>query len=170
MSLRNITIAIILMLSASPLCAQNQNDDDVARSHAMNAEALECIANLLDSRIDSASFAKASSYIMTWGASSHDINVSIDETIGSFLESRGGSYYITGYIAACAEQQLLNKTTGMDWPMFTKAMSRLVEFYKRNRQFTGDVRLLERYSLLNENDFSDALRKDFKELIPYKEH
>lgn len=157
------TIISLLFLLAANCCAfaqDNTYNADSSRVH--NPEALACIKNLLDSKIDSVQFEAANAYIMKWAMASHDVDVNIDDQIGEFM----GTPYILGYIAACCETELQDGVPSMNWPRFIKAMKRLVGFYKLNRDYTGKVERLENYAAIADPIiFEKTLREDFAELI-----
>ena len=111
---------------------------------------------------DPAQFEAANAYIMKWAMASHDVDVNIDENIGEFM----GTPYILGYIAACCETELEDGIPSMNWTRFIKAMTRLVGFYKLNRDYTGKVERLENYAAITDPAiFEKTLREDFAELI-----
>lgn len=163
--MKKFVTLLFLLVSVAAATAQSASEA-TAYSHAHNTEALQIIQHFLDSKIDSASYAEASAYIFQWAAPSHDINVMIDENIGEMQETPAGRYYVFAYIAATCEVQLQDKALTLTWPRFIRIMKRLNAFYLNNRAYTGQVKRLERYSLLSEADFEAALRKDFFELIP----
>jgi len=155
-----ISLLLLLVAHCGAFAQDHAYDADSSRMH--NPEALACIKQLLDNKIDSAQFEAANAYIMKWARASHDIDVNIDENIGEFM----GTPYILGYIAACCEAELQDGVPSMNWPRFIKAMKRLVGFYKLNRDLTGKVERLENYAAITDPAiFEKTLREDFAELI-----
>ena len=160
---RFYSLFFFLFLSVCSLFGQQITDTE--SSHAHNGEALKVIKQMLDNKIDSAAFVEASGYLFQWAAPSHDVNVMINDVIGEMQNVPNGRYYVFGYIAACCEVQLEEKSLGMNWPRFIKAMTRLTDFYCKNSSFTGKVEPLESYSKLHAKALEKRLRKDFAELI-----
>ncbi len=155
-----ISLLFLLLAHCCSFAQGNAYNADSSRVH--NPEALACIKALLDSKIDSAQFEAANAYIMKWAMASHDVDVNIDENIGEFM----GTPYILGYIAACCETELEDGIPSMNWTRFIKAMTRLVGFYKLNRDYTGKVERLENYAAITDPAiFEKTLREDFAELI-----
>ena len=146
-----ISFIFFIVANCWALAQNNTYNADSSRVH--NPEALECIKQLLDNKIDSAQFEAISAYIMKWAMASHDVDVNIDEQIGEFM----GTPYILGYIAACCEVELQDGVPSLNWQRFIKAMTRLVNFYKLNRDYTGKVERLENYASITNSKIFEKL-------------
>lgn len=124
--------------------------------HEHNDDALICITYYLTHLLVAPNMDQAAQYIINWSAATADVNVVVGKK-QAMMER-----YMIAYIAATAYFCLTENTKVLDEPLFVKAITALLDFYKSNRVLTGKVDVLEDYlKLQDKGKLENQLHKDF---------
>ena len=124
--------------------------------HEHNDDALICITYYLTHLLVAPNMDQAAQYIINWSAATADVNVVVGKK-QAMMER-----YMIAYIAATAYFCLTENTKALDEPLFVKAITALLDFYKSNRVLTGKVDVLEDYlKLQDKGKLENQLHKDF---------
>ena len=124
--------------------------------HEHNDDALICITYYLTHLLVAPNMDQAAQYIINWSAATADVNVVVGKK-QAMMER-----YMIAYIAATAYFCLTENTKVLDEPLFIKAITALLDFYKSNRVLTGKVDVLEDYlKLQDKGKLENQLHKDF---------
>ena len=122
--------------------------EKTCREH--NDDAMKCIQYYLTHKLSAPQSKQASQYVMNWSIASGDVSISVGEELSILATSEKMMDYFVAYIAAYSYYCLTNNTKELDEQNFMKAIDVLLQFYKPNRELTGNVDLLDHYLELQE--------------------
>ena len=108
----------------------------------------------------------AASFLLTWITASGDITLVISDKRCEFLKCKDkniGSLVLMAYMSGCVDYCLENKQHDHDFNMHYFALTKMMEYYEKNREITGSDKEMDKLlANFKKKSFKEKEEKKFK--------
>ncbi len=113
--------------------------------HKYNYEAYRCADFFLNHYLSNDNIDKCAKYIMSWLASTKDVNCGLGKVETELLTNDKTKGYAVAYMAAIIKYSIENEDSTFSPDMYHDAFIDMLNYYIANRELTGKVKSLEKY-------------------------
>lgn len=142
-----------------------------AVAHSHNNDMQRCINYLFNHYVNAPKMDDAANYIFMWSVVSGDCNIIIGDDFSKLLFKPETKIYMFAYIAALSEYALATGKKDFSLDAYSYMMSKLCNYYSVNKEYTGEVKLFEKYiSAYNKGKgkYEELVKKDFEKNSKHK--
>jgi len=136
-------------------------------AHEHNKDASRCIEYYLNHYVRASKMSEAATYIIRWSEASADCHIAIGENEAKMETKQESLPYYVAYMASCSRYALKTGKSEFTLDTFEDAMEDVLNFYIANKQYTGEVKYLEKYLEVYKKD-SKSLKVLLKKNFPGK--
>ncbi|MBQ7420645.1 MAG: tetratricopeptide repeat protein [Prevotella sp.] len=133
-------------------------------AHEHNNDVYRCIEYYLNHYVVAYQMNEVANYILNWSKVTADSHVVIGENETKLMEDKKSMPYFIAYIAGCSKYALEAEEADFTYDTFKFAMIQALNYYQANKQYTGEIKYLEKYIKAyhkSHEKFNTLLRTNF---------
>lgn len=113
--------------------------------HKYSYEAYRCASYYLDHYLSNTHIDQCAKYIITWLASTKDVNASLGKIETELFSNNKTKGYAVAYMAGVIKYGIDNEDSTFTPEMYNSAFIDMLNYYIANRELTGKVKVLDKF-------------------------